>query len=196
MATNNKLNELLENGIGTHKDYDPRIHVHYGVNLFKYAAGHVGLIMIEANAKGLYTTPPCHWVARNQPELMHTFLPVTAHLDHSGRKAILGSVYDSGIYRYNPKTVVAHGVFSYGHGKPPKGKSNYSWRHWKSIIMNAAALAKDKGLKKIFLTRIYGGNGGVLFSTVLADAARALGDLDIELHFFVPQDPDQGKVGE
>ena len=196
MATDQKLQELVNNGIGQHKEYDSRIHIHYDVNMFKYATSHNGLLLVESNSSGKYITPPCRWVERNMPELKSGFCSHFENMDRKERLSLVGTVMSPVPYKYNPKSLISHGLFSYSHGRLQKGKSHYSWRHIHSVIKNAAETAAQNGLTKIFLTRVYGGHGGVLFSALLDDVKAALGDLGVEIHFFVPKDPDQSIVGE
>jgi hypothetical protein len=195
MATNAKLNELVTNGIGHPKERDSRIHIHYDINMFKHATNHNGLVLVEANGMGKYTSPPCKWVERNMPNLKTSFLDKMDGLDRNTRISMLGQIVDTQPYRYNAKSYIGHGLFSFSHGSLPKGRSHYSWRNMHEIVKNAAEIAQSFGLKDIFIPRVYGGLGGVLFSNILDDTEIALGDLDINIHFFVPKDPDQGPIG-
>ncbi len=194
-ASQSKIEDLLNNGIGTRRRYDSRIVEHTDISIFKYAAQHKGLLLIEADTQARYLSPPARWVERNMPELKESYRSFVQAVPRDKRRDILCKVTDVTPFRFNHKVGIAHAIFSMSYGKirkiPVNKTMHYSSMHVIATIRNAIELAEAKGYTDIFLTRIFGGVGGTLWSNILEDTVSALDTSIVKIHYFTTEDPDQ-----
>ena len=194
MATLEKLNALVAKGMGNPVTTSKHIHIHNS-DLFKHNQHPKCLVLVEANALGIYRYPPCKWVARHMPDLAMAYRSLCKESQtREARSAMLGSI--NCLAQYRDKGTIAHAVLSYGFAKSPDGRivNRYVPEAVRSAFKEAASLALSYGLDAIYVTRICGGMGGALFSDVVRDVEIGLGDSKIDVHFFVPKDPDQSLI--
>lgn len=194
MATLEKLNALVSKGMGNPITTSKQIHIHNS-DLFKYNEHPRCLVLVEANALGIYRYPPCKWVHRHMPDLEASYRSLCKEVQtREQRSALLGSV--DCIAKYRDKGYIAHAILAYGFAKSPDGRvvNRYVPEAVVSAFKSATEFALANGLNAIYVTRICGGMGGALFSDVIRDVELGIGDTKVEVHFFVPQDPDQSLI--
>lgn len=193
MATLAKLNALISNGMGNPITTNKQIHIHNS-DLFKHDQAKC-LVLVESNVLGIYRYPPCKWVERHMPDLALSYKSLCKTLTtKEQRSAFLGAV--DCFAKYKNLGYIAHAVLSYGFAKSPDGNvvNRYVPEALHTAFKAAAEFATANGLTSIYVTRICGGMGGALFSDVVRDVEIGIAGTGIDVHFFVPQDPDQSLI--